>query len=226
MIDFEKMFSLLERIDIQYKRNRQIIKEAYQGILDNNGNNDLQKEALKKGFKYIAYHNTDNDNLLFFNVRSSGIHFGSKKAAEDRGLSRGSDENYTNEYFLKIDKPYVIEKDFDWEQQSIDTENMDDEEYGEWRKTYDPAYYLSTKGFNEFVYDKNGEVLYGRSIEEMLADEGYDCIIYKNQKEDVGNYSVCMFNPNNIKLACITYDNGKEIPLDKRFDTTTDDVRY
>lgn len=137
------------------------------------------------------------------------------------------DESHTNEYFLKIVKPYVIEKDFDWEHQSIDTEFMDEDEYDEWRKEYDPAYYLSTQGFQEFVYDDDGSVQHGRSVEEMLADEGYDCIIYKNSKEDIGNYSVCMFNPNNIKLAETTHDdNGVEIPLEKRFDTSTDDVRY
>ena len=203
-----------------------VLTETYKGILDNDREDDLSRMALKNGFNYIAYHNTDNDNLTFFDVRTSGIHFGSKKAAEDRSMVRDK-ESYTNEYFLKIVKPYIIEKDFDWEQQSIDPEFMDDEEYGEWRKEYDPSYYLSSKGFKEMVYDNDGNVLYGRTIEEMLSDEGYDCIIYKNQKEDIGNYSVCMFNPNNIKLASITYDdNGNEIPLDERFDTSTDDVRY
>jgi len=205
---------------------RNILAESYKGILDNNREDELSKEALRNGFNYIAYHNTDNDNLLFFDVRTSGIHFGSRRAAEDRGMVRDK-ETYTNEYFLKIVNPYVIEKDFDWEHQSIDTEFMDDEEYDEWRKKYDPSYYLSTKGFKEMVYDKDGNILYGRTIEEMLSDKGYDCIIYKNQKEDIGNYSVCMFNPNNIKLASITYDdNGNEIPLEKRFNTSTDDVRY
>lgn len=128
-------------ITIREKDLRSIIKESvtkvlsevYQGILDNNGEGELQKAALKNGFNYIAYHNTDNDNLTFFDVRTSGIHFGSKKAADERGEVRyyGS---HTNEYFLKIVKPYVIEKDFDWEQQSIDVDFMNDEEYGEWRK--------------------------------------------------------------------------------------------
>ena len=77
------------------------------------------------------------------------------------------------------------------------------------------------------VLDNDGNVLYARTLEEMLSDKGYDCIIYKNQIEDIGSYSVCMFNPNNIKLAKTTYDdNGNPIPLDKRFDTSTDDVRY
>ena len=221
-------------ITIREKDLRSIIKESvtkvlsevYQGILDNNGEGELQKAALKNGFNYIAYHNTDNDNLTFFDVRTSGIHFGSKKAADERGEVRyyGS---HTNEYFLKIVKPYVIEKDFDWEQQSVDVDFMNDEEYGEWRKEYDPTYYLSSKGFKDAVYDNDGNMLYGRTIEEMLSDKGYDCIIYKNQKEDAGNYSVCMFNPNHIKLASITYDdNGNEIPLERRFDTSTNDVRY
>ena len=213
-------------IHINENQLNRVLQESYNGILDNNGEDDLQSEALGKGFNYIAYHNTDNDDLTFFNVRTSGIHFGSRKAAEDRGLTRPN-QSHTNQYFLKIENPYVIEKDFDWEHQSIDPEFMDDDEYEEWRKEYDPTYYLSTQGFNEFEYDDDGNILYGRTMKEMLSDQGYDCIIYKNQKEDVGNYSVCMFNPNNIKLATITYDdNGNEIPLEQRFDTSTNDVRY
>lgn len=206
---------------------KRVLREGYSGLIDNNGEDELRKAALENGFNYIAYHNTDNEDLTFFDVRTSGIHFGSRKAADDRGLIRDKD-SYTNEYFLKIVKPYVIEKDFDWEGESLyGWEFQDEDEFNNWRKEYDPTYYLSTQGFKEFIYNDDGSVSHARYVEEMLADEGYDCIIYKNSKEDEGNYSVCMFNPNNIKLATITYDdNGNEIPLEKRFDTSTDDVRY
>lgn len=202
---------------------REAIEEAWSGIEDVVDKDDLTRAALKNGFKYIAFHNTEDENLTFFNVRSSGIHFGSRKAADERGLTR-DDESWTNEYFLKMDKPYVIEKDFDWE---VRAENTTEEDWEDWRENYSADHYLERNGFQRAIYDDNGEIIAFYDIREMLAQKGYDCIVYKNEKEDKGNYSVAMFNPNNIKLACITHDdNGNEIPLEKRFDTSTDDVRY
>lgn len=205
---------------------QQAIRESYPGLLDNDNTGELNREAYKKGFRYIAYHNTTNKDLTFFDVRTSGIHFGSEKAATQRGQIRDT-QSTTNRYFLKIDNPYVIERDFDWEGEALTDNLMDDEEFQQWREEFDPSYYLSTKGFKEMEYDENGQPAYARSIHEMLADEGYDCIVYKNEQEDKGSYSVAMFNPNNIKLAQETYDDsGQPIPLNQRFDTNTDDVRY
>ena len=202
-----------------------VLVEAYQGILDNDREDELSREALRKGFNYIAYHSTDIEDLTFFNLRDTGIHFGSRKAAEDRGNTR--DASYIHEYFLKIVKPYVVEKDFDWERDHSENDFPSTEEFEKWENENFPDFYLKNQGFNYKYYDDNGEWVGWRSVQEMLADEGYDCIIYRNEVEDVGNYSVCMFNPNNIKLASTTYDdNGNEIPLEQRFDTSTDDVRY
>lgn len=74
-----------KKIHINERQLPKIILETYNGIIDNSGEGDLQREALRKGFNYIAYHNTDRDDLTFFDVRTSGIHFGSRKAADDRG---------------------------------------------------------------------------------------------------------------------------------------------
>ena len=202
------------------------IKEKWEGIQSLVGEDELTRLAIKKGFNYVAYHNSESRDLVAFDDRSSGIHFGSRKAADERGEVR-AEESYTKKYYLKIDKPYVIEKDFDWEFQSVDIEFMDEEEFSEWRKVYDPHYYLIQNGFKGIVYDNNGNVLYERSIKEMLADKGYDAIIYKNQIEDTGKYSVAMFYPNNIKLAGLTKDGtGNIISFEERFDVSTNNLRY
>ena len=209
---------------------REVIMEAWKGIEDVITKDDLTRQATRKGFKYIAYHNSSSDEMDFFDVRCSGIHFGSQKAADERGMDRGDLNSYTRMYFLKMDNPYVIERDFDWERDgALDFEGcaFDDPEYLYWRDQYEAEAYLEKQGFQHVVKDDDGNVLYCNDIEEMLKQKGYDCIVYKNQHEDAGSYSVAMFNPNYIKLACQTYDNqGKPIPLDKRFDTSTDDVRY
>lgn len=194
--------------------------EAYSGLIDNDQNQDeLHRVACQKGFNLIGYHNTREQFLTNFYDRSAGIHFGSLKAANDRGEHRDWDDdvqNWTNEYFLKVKNPLVIEKDFDWEMESFDYwSSPDDDEY------YDDidifVYFDRVLGFD----------IEGKDIKEIINEHGYDCIIYRNEREDVGNYSIAMFNPNHIKLARQTYDdNNNPIPLEQRFNTNTDDVRY
>lgn len=195
-----------------------LIKE-WNGIEEVSDENDLAREAIKKGFKYIAYHNSREEKLTNFYNRSAGIHFGSLKAANDRGEQRDWDDdirNWTNKYFLKVDNPLVIEKDFDWEMESFD----------DWSSPEDDVYF---DDINPFAYLANelGFDIEGKEIDEIINEHGYDCIIYRNQREDVGNYSIAMFNPNHIKLAEQTYDNNNNpIPLEQRFNTNTNDVRY
>ena len=112
--------------------------------------------------------------------------------------------------------PLVIEKDFDWEMESFDY----------WSSPDDDVYY---DDIDVYVYLNRelGFDIEGKDIKEILNEHGYDCIIYRNEREDVGNYSIAMFNPNHIKLARQTYDdNDRPIPLEQRFNTNTDDVRY
>lgn len=199
---------------------RGVLIEAYSGLIDNDQNQDeLHRAACQKGFNLIGYHNTREQFLTNFYDRYAGIHFGSLKAANDRGEQRDWDDdvqNWTNEYFLKVKNPLVIEKDFDWEMESFD----------DWSSPDDDAYY---DDIDIFVYFDRvlGFDIEGKDIKEIINEHGYDCIIYRNEREDVGNYSIAMFNPNHIKLARQTYDdNNRPIPLEQRFNTNTDDVRY
>lgn len=196
-----------------------LLESRYAGLDDVVSGEELTDAALQKGFNLIGYHNTNNPSLNSFYNRSAGIHFGSLKAANDRGEMRdwfADDENWTNKYFLKVQKPLVIEKDFDWEMELFD----------DWSSPDDDKYYDDINIFAYFEKELGWDIE-GKDIKEIINEHGYDCIIYKNEKEDVGNYSIAMFNPNNIKLATeTTDDNGQPIPLSKRFDTSTNDVRY
>ena len=206
-----------------------LLEFRYAGLDDVVSGEELTDAALKNGFNLIGYHNTNRPNLNSFYKRESGIHFGSLKAANDRGESRDWDdevENWTNKYFLKVENPLVIEKDFDWEMESFDDwMSPDDDKFYDCINIY--AYFEKELGWDIMVYDENGEVLHGKGIKEIINEHGYDCIIYKNEREDAGNYSIAIFNPNNIKLAAeTTDDSGQPIPLSQRFNTAINDVRY
>lgn len=198
---------------------RILSESQYAGLDDVVSGEELSDAAIREGFKLIGYHNTNFPNLKRFYNRSAGIHFGSLKAANDRGEMRDCDEegkNWTNKYFLKVENPLVIEKDFDWEMESFD----------EWNSPDDDRYFDSINIFAYFEKELGWDI-YEKDIKDIIREHGYDCIIYKNEREDVGNYSIAMFNPNNIKLACKTIDNqGNPIPLRERFNTNTNDVRY
>ena len=198
---------------------RILSESPYTGLDDVISGEELADAAIRKGFNLIGYHNTNNPNLNSFYNRSAGIHFGSLKAANDRGEMRDWDEegeNWTNKYFLKAENPLVIEKDFDWEMESFD----------DWSSPDDDKYFDDINIFAYFEKELGWDI-YEKDIKDIIREHGYDCIIYKNEREDVGNYSIAMFSPNNIKLACETTDNnGKTIPLEERFNTKINDVRY
>ena len=196
-----------------------LLESRYAGLDDVISGEELTDAALQKGFNLIGYHNTNKPELNNFYNRSAGIHFGSLKAANDRGEMRDWDdesENWTNKYFLKTQNPLVIEKDFDWEMESFD----------DWSSPDDDKFYDDINIFAYFEKELGWDIE-GKDIKEIINEHGYDCIIYKNEREDVGNYSIAMFNPNNIKLATeTTDDNGHPIPLAQRFNTAINDVRY
>lgn len=220
----------------QFKRivSESLFNPRYNGLRDTLNFGALSKAAIQNGFTLIGYHNTKDKDIYKngFIARNSGIHFGSLKAAKDRSLYRDSwqyyDDDvptYTYKFFLKVRRPLVIEQDFDWEGETFDDWNSpDDDSYNE---DIDIYHYLKQMGFEIMEYDENGEPLCARHISQILADKGYDAIIYKNQVEDKGKYSIAMFNPCNIKLAKNTFDDsGNPIPLEQRFNTNTSDTRY
>lgn len=65
-------------------------------------------------------------------------------------------------------------------------------------------------------------------IVSILGSKGVNGIEYENAVEDAGSVSYIAFYPWQIKLAdAVTYDDdGDPIPSSKRFDKTSNDVRY
>ena len=61
-----------------------------------------------------------------------------------------------------------------------------------------------------------------------VKERGNDGIKYENKFEDDGSISWVALKPGQIKSAePVTYDDdGKVIPLSKRFDMTNPDIRY
>ena len=71
------------------------------------------------------------------------------------------------------------------------------------------------------------------AVKSILNKHGYDSILYRNEgelsklKSKWANDSYILFEPNQVKSAdTYTHKDGEIIPLSKRFDLTSDDLRY
>ena len=148
--------------------------------------------------KDIVYHGTDNDNFQsFYNRGDSGIHFGTLKAAQERRTQ--TDFEFKNKYkfissILNLKNPLKTNEDFNFERENLEFENNPD-----WDYTTDTSYrlletYLHKLGLK--TSDENG----GIPNDEVLKNAGYDGLIYKNEKEDVGKYSYAVFEPEQIHI--------------------------
>ncbi len=155
---------------------------------------DLPTDQPACSFNYLGFH-AHRPDFTAFRYRMSGIHFGTYRAALDRAYSDDEFVRSVGLYLLRIRRPLVIDRDFDWEGEHLlwDDEPtkglLDDDQCIE-------RWFLEN-GFDVFHDD-------GRTLMEpfdIISRYGYDAIFYRNAYEDKGSYSVAMFDPFNIMDA-------------------------
>lgn len=105
------------------------------------------------------------------------------------------------------------------------------EVWGEWR---DPqsgeevdAWYI-LEGGRMFDYEGDWSSERWMDLQATAESEGYDAVILPDTDHRRIFPSFVVFDEHNLKLAdAITYDDNKNpIPFEKRFDRTSDDIRY
>ena len=106
------------------------------------------------------------------------------------------------------------------------------ERFDEWR---DPqtgeevdAWYI-LEGGRMFDYEGDWSTERWKDIQKEAHRQGYDAVILPDYDSRNGIFpSFVVFDERNLKLAApVTYDDQQQpIPLDKRFDDKTDDIRY
>ncbi len=125
-----------------------------------------------------------------------GFHFGTLEAAHDRysqtkekqpdtpiGVYKEVYINMTNPFYIDIDAGRWCAYDIAYQlkQKGVITE----QQYEHIR---------AKKGFWEYTYDNPA----AKAVREILSQNGYDGIIYKNDSEDAGSYSVIALYPDQI----------------------------
>ena len=189
-------------------------------------NNDVEKAqeivnkvAKANGFTTRAYHGgaggitTFNTNSGKWNAFGNGVYFTDQKGKADAYARKKYNGKVYNAW-LKIDNPFRetqanIEKLLDHIGISLETiDNYDEVSGGYLYKIND---YLSTHHM--------------KNISDYIKEMGYDATIIDNGMTPT---EIVVFDPSQIKSADpFTYDSeGNLIPIQDRFNTKTDDIRY
>ncbi len=131
-----------------------------------------------------------------------GVHFGNEGAASMFGT--------VFPFYVMITKLFRTEDLGTWDYQNV------------LRSARKSGISISEKEYDD-VFNSQDEQLAAR---KLLLGKGYDGIVYQNEVEGRGD-SYIIFSSNQAKLANVTMDDsGKIIPLQKRFNSKSQDIRY
>ena len=217
-----------ENKDIRYSLTSKEEDAAYMAAVKHGDMETVQKMVDKaaKAAGYItkAYHGTPNGT---FNVFNGWQYFTEDKSYADKYQRQGAssisykqtaDKPRTYGVYLKTDKPFDTRNE-------TERRIFEDEFFGKWGN----ATPLTERGIPDWTD--------GEDLTEFFEEKGYDYDSIYLDEGGTGGYgeevndrgiSIMIKNPEQIKSADpITYDeNGKVIPLSKRFNKRDQDIRY
>ena len=233
----EEYLAAVEADDME--KAQQLVNEAAEMALqgskvrDRNGNLEIQYHGSdRRAFGFTVF-NTDPKN------QNLGSHFGTALAASV--FDPEGDKTYR--VYLDIKKPWVPRMEDFWTSEDqvyaravaeLAEEIGTNEALGIKREIvaeYPMA--ASNEDFLEYFSGNRNDTFTGAEtlhpkLRKLLEMGGFDGVKYNNWAEDPGNDSWVALYPNQIKSADpITRDNdGKVIPLSKRFSNKSADIRY
>ena len=204
---WEAIAEAVERTD---KKN----DERYIGFLSR-GNIRAAKEmvlaaAKAAGYTHVGYHGTHAKPFTVFERGIAGIYLATnRKLAEDFATGFRGEVGTLYNLVAKIKKPFVVEEHIN---------------------SAVPYYYNipTPTAMRDAGYSQS--TVSTEEIAHFAEDNGYDGVIIKGIREGAGVYTddIIVFDSNQVKSADpVTYDDdGKVIPLSKRFDMENPDIRY
>lgn len=161
------------------------IKEKFKNTIfkDNNGN-------------LLSLYHWTQATFEYFAKGEFGFHFGTLDAAHDR-YTQSLEEDFNTqkgiykEVYLNIKSPYFMVVDAgEWSAQAVALQLEMDGLITE--QQYD--HLRLTEGWYDNTYDNPA----AKAVRDILNNNGYDGIIYKNDSEDAGSYSVIALYPEQI----------------------------
>ncbi|MBR4901683.1 MAG: hypothetical protein IKZ46_12155, partial [Victivallales bacterium] len=217
-----------ENQDIRYSLVSKEDDKAYMDAVNNGDTKTAQKMVDKvaqaAGYTTKAYHGTPNGTFnvfrgwQYFTEDKTYADVYQKQGASSNGYKQTADKPRTYGVYLKTDKPFDTRN-------NTEREIFEDEFFGKWGNGTP----LTEKGLPDWTD--------GDDLVEFFEENSYDYNViyldegatggYGNEVKDRG-VAIVIKNPEQIKSADpITYDeDGKVIPLSKRFNKREPDIRY
>ncbi len=164
----------------------------------------LNNEIVEK-FKNTIFKNDNGDLLSLYHWTTAvfdifakgefGFHFGTLKAAHDiyeeiKKQKPNTPIGIYKEIYLNITNPIELKDDGQWTAgwvalQLVEKGIISEHQY---------ELLGMTTGFYDNTYDNPA----AKAVRDILKEKGYDGIIYKNESEDAGSYSVIALYPDQI----------------------------
>lgn len=218
-------------------------KEAAQEVLD--------KVASEKGYTKKMWNGSPTEFYVFDHNKSGSLFY----LTDDRGIASryaygrinpDIDEANIGDYSDKVDiKQLYVRTENTLDLKNINMEKLQDvfsnaisyiEDLApsitdkKEKMKLDESHNIALKMFKgnveDFWWYSKSDSMFNqlKYLVEALKDQGYDSIYYRDDIHD----TLAVFDANQLKSAePFTYDNnGNLIPLENRFDETTDDIRY
>ena len=204
---------------------------------------DVDEAAADAGYTLAVFHGT-GDEFNEFERGFEGIHLGDYAQAGQMAAMRQrlfGKAGTVKKLYARINNPFMINGDIGtWSAQNI-AQVLLDRSHGEKYYGYadnqvditgseinltDEQHDKLFKLSYQPDYESNDE--YWDTISEVLQQNGYDGIQYRNEYEgDRNSYSYIALNPSDVKSADpVTYDDqGNVIPISQRFGNSSD-IRY
>jgi len=181
----------------------------------------VDEVATSSGYNLTNQWHQSKESATTFDPRyrtelsSMGFHFGTKEQAEFRSTQydyRGGLKPSLRRFSLQIKNPYEVTHMGSFAPDHLADKMITDGILSE-------SAYERLPGFTE------QEI--GSKLVKILKKNGYDGLVYKNEREGAG-LSYVAFDPSQIKSADpVTYDaRGNVIPLSMRFNPESKDIRF
>ena len=189
----------------------------------------IKKLAHSRGYTYETYRGDTDADHIFNYTQKERREFGIFTTTDKEVAAVYARDREPRRFYVRA--PKVLDLMNDSLQNMMWVNKWGEESFGEWRdpqtgEVVDAWYVL--EGGRMFDFEGNWSCERWMDLQGTAAAAGYDAVILPDSDHRRIFPSFVVFDERNLKLAdLVTYDDDKNpIPYDKRFDPSSDDIRY
>jgi len=189
----------------------------------------IKKLAHSRGYTYETYRGDTDADHIFNYTRKERREYGIFTTTDKEVAAVYSRDREPRGFYVRA--PKVLDLMNDSLQNMMWVNKWGENSFGEWRDRESgevvEAWYV-LEGGRMFDFEGDWSCERWVDLQATAASEGYDAVILPDSDHRRIFPSFVIFDERNLKLAdLVTYDDNKNpIPYEKRFDSSSDDIRY